>query len=194
MTSQAPSFTNISIRGIERELITDIHIFNTVKVKNKHDYNALEQMRDGCYKCLAVWDTGATNSSISGKIVDALGLPTLGVIPVRTANGTNETTEHMIDIGLPNKLVVPNLLVSKGNFGADANYDVLIGMDVITRGDFAVSNFNGKTAFTFRIPSMELIDYVHNPFKIEPITSKKISRNSPCPCGSGKKYKQCCGK
>lgn len=23
---------------------------------------------------------------------------------------------------------------------------------------------------------------------------KKIGRNSPCPCGSGKKYKQCCGK
>jgi len=23
---------------------------------------------------------------------------------------------------------------------------------------------------------------------------KKISRNDPCPCGSGKKYKQCCGK
>ncbi|NCB41276.1 MAG: hypothetical protein EOM59_01450 [Clostridia bacterium] len=23
---------------------------------------------------------------------------------------------------------------------------------------------------------------------------KKIGRNEPCPCGSGKKYKQCCGK
>jgi preprotein translocase subunit SecA len=23
---------------------------------------------------------------------------------------------------------------------------------------------------------------------------KKIARNDPCPCGSGKKYKQCCGK
>ena len=24
--------------------------------------------------------------------------------------------------------------------------------------------------------------------------SEKIGRNDPCPCGSGKKYKQCCGK
>lgn len=24
--------------------------------------------------------------------------------------------------------------------------------------------------------------------------STKVSRNAPCPCGSGKKYKQCCGK
>jgi len=25
-------------------------------------------------------------------------------------------------------------------------------------------------------------------------TTEKVGRNSPCPCGSGKKYKQCCGK
>jgi preprotein translocase subunit SecA len=24
--------------------------------------------------------------------------------------------------------------------------------------------------------------------------SEKIGRNDPCPCGSGKKYKKCCGK
>lgn len=26
------------------------------------------------------------------------------------------------------------------------------------------------------------------------ITVEKIGRNDPCPCGSGKKYKKCCGK
>ncbi len=26
------------------------------------------------------------------------------------------------------------------------------------------------------------------------ISGKKIGRNDPCPCGSGKKYKKCCGK
>jgi SWIM/SEC-C metal-binding protein len=26
------------------------------------------------------------------------------------------------------------------------------------------------------------------------ITEQKIGRNEPCPCGSGKKYKHCCGK
>jgi len=30
--------------------------------------------------------------------------------------------------------------------------------------------------------------------KEEFVTEKKIARNNPCPCGSGKKYKQCCGK
>lgn len=27
-----------------------------------------------------------------------------------------------------------------------------------------------------------------------PVRSQKIGRNEPCPCGSGKKYKKCCGK
>jgi len=28
---------------------------------------------------------------------------------------------------------------------------------------------------------------------LSPATSKKVGRNEPCPCGSGKKYKKCCG-
>lgn len=27
-----------------------------------------------------------------------------------------------------------------------------------------------------------------------PATSNKVGRNEPCPCGSGNKYKKCCGK
>ena len=30
--------------------------------------------------------------------------------------------------------------------------------------------------------------------KSAPIKVKKVGRNDPCPCGSGKKYKQCCGR
>jgi preprotein translocase subunit SecA len=31
--------------------------------------------------------------------------------------------------------------------------------------------------------------------KAKPVrTGPKVGRNDPCPCGSGKKYKQCCGK
>ena len=27
----------------------------------------------------------------------------------------------------------------------------------------------------------------------KPAVSNKVGRNDPCPCGSGKKYKKCCG-
>ncbi len=30
--------------------------------------------------------------------------------------------------------------------------------------------------------------------QVEPLSVKKIQRNEPCPCGSGSKYKRCCGK
>lgn len=30
--------------------------------------------------------------------------------------------------------------------------------------------------------------------KFQPPANQKIDRNAPCPCGSGKKYKKCCGK
>lgn len=32
--------------------------------------------------------------------------------------------------------------------------------------------------------------------KLEPIRNReeKVQRNAPCPCGSGKKYKNCCGR
>ena len=38
-------------------------------------------------------------------------------------------------------------------------YDVVIGMDVICNGDFAVTNKDGNTTFSFRIPSEETIDF-----------------------------------
>ena len=36
----------------------------------------------------------------------------------------------------------------------------------------------------------ELKSKPHSP---TPAKSEKIGRNAPCPCGSGKKYKKCCG-
>jgi SWIM/SEC-C metal-binding protein len=40
------------------------------------------------------------------------------------------------------------------------------------------------------ITSLEIL---LNPTKTM-ISEKKVRRNEPCPCGSGKKYKKCCGK
>ncbi len=37
-------------------------------------------------------------------------------------------------------------------------------------------------------------EHVGTGFKSEPrSTASKVGRNEPCPCGSGKKYKKCCG-
>ena len=38
----------------------------------------------------------------------------------------------------------------------------------------------------------DVFDVISTP-KEEPKTTQKVGRNDPCPCGSGKKYKNCCG-
>ncbi|MDO8592426.1 MAG: preprotein translocase subunit SecA [bacterium] len=38
----------------------------------------------------------------------------------------------------------------------------------------------------------ETIDLVHE--KVKDAEGQKVGRNDPCPCGSGKKFKRCCGK
>jgi len=40
------------------------------------------------------------------------------------------------------------------------------------------------------IASLEIL---LNPLKTR-VAEKKVGRNESCPCGSGKKYKKCCGK
>ena len=37
------------------------------------------------------------------------------------------------------------------------------------------------------------IDRLLHP-SVPKMSENKIGRNEPCPCGSGKKYKKCCGK
>ncbi len=38
-----------------------------------------------------------------------------------------------------------------------------------------------------------LSDTLANAMRQEPAAARKVGRNDPCPCGSGKKYKRCCG-
>lgn len=40
----------------------------------------------------------------------------------------------------------------------------------------------------------EIFDEFTAPKQIPIVKEKKIYPNDPCPCGSGKKYKKCCGK
>ncbi len=38
---------------------------------------------------------------------------------------------------------------------------------------------------------IKALEILMNPIKTK-IAEKKVGRNEPCPCGSGKKYKKCC--
>lgn len=142
----------------------------------------------------AIWDTGAVGSVISTNVVNALNLKPTGKTRVLHANGDAIVNTYTVNIFLPNKVAFPSLPVTEGILG---DTDVLIGMDIISRGDFSITASQGKTKFSFQIPSTHDIDYVkeynqkgHTPI----VKEKEPGRNDLCPCGSGKKYKNCCGR
>lgn len=106
----------------------------------------------------AVWDTGATNTAIASTVVQKLGLQPITFVPVGTGGGQVIAPVHLINIVLPNNVIVPNIQVTELQ---DLNScDVLIGMDIIAQGDFAITHAGGKACFSFRMPSAREVDFV----------------------------------
>lgn len=104
-----------------------------------------------------LWDTGATESVITSDVAKALGLSPVATTVSRGVGGPMVTSVYLLSIKLPGDIVF-NLQVTEGEPGG--GWDVLVGMDIISHGDFCVSNFGGKTVFSFRIPSGGETDYV----------------------------------
>lgn len=113
----------------------------------------------------AIWDTGATNSVITQKVVDDLQLKPTGITEMHHAGGTSMSNVYLVNIILPDNVMVPNIRVTLAeltdiNTPEDQQSHVLIGMDIITAGDFAVTNNDKKTTLSFKIPSSREIDFV----------------------------------
>jgi len=53
---------------------------------------------------IALWDTGATNTVITKKVIDDCELKPLGIVKTHTANGIMDSHAYLISIGLPNKI------------------------------------------------------------------------------------------
>lgn len=105
----------------------------------------------------ALWDTGATNSVISQEVIDKCGLKPTGMTEVRAVNKVSRSETYLTNIILPNTVTCVGVRVAKGKIPGS---DVLIGMDIISRGDFSVTNCDGHSQFSYRTPSIEHIDYV----------------------------------
>ena len=123
-----------------------------------------------------VWDTGATNSAITQALAQKIGLQPTGKATVTTPSGTAEKPTYIVDLYLLNNVRVPQVKVVEMDNVEDAQ--VLIGMDVITHGDFSITNYKGITWFSFRVPSLHQLDYVEdNLAKKRRILNRKFNRN-----------------
>lgn len=107
----------------------------------------------------AIWDTGATGTCISDKVIQELNLLPLGFTVVNTANGSTNAGQFVVDLLFPNNVMMKDLRVTE--FSGTPDVDMLIGMDVICAGDMSITNANQKTVFSYRIPPDWFhIDYV----------------------------------
>ena len=112
---------------------------------------------------LGIWDTGATASVITQKVVDDCSLKPIATTTINHAQGTSEDVDvFLVNIGLPNRVGFSALRVAKGVL---SGADVLIGMDIISQGDFAITHPDRGTKFSFRVPSQDNIDFSANDAK-----------------------------
>ena len=102
-------------------------------------------------RCKALWDTGAVTSVIDRSFAAKLGLVPFDTGRAYTAQGFYESSMYLVDVLLPNNIIVKGLRVGDGEF---QGFDMLLGMDVISLGDFHLTN-DGNTVFKFAIPPEE---------------------------------------
>jgi len=182
--SSPQCFSLQSENGLINQLITPCHVCIPTDINGNIDNKCIHQFN-------ALWDTGATGTVITKNVVDALSIKPSAIRQVFHANGDCYVNAYQINVILPNGVGVRNVVATEGILNG---FDLLIGMDIITLGDFSVTNHEGKTCFSFRIPSIEKVDFVEKSAHTPVRNDSKIGRNDPCPCGNGKKYKNCHGK
>ena len=135
------SFT-IMYNGVVDKITTDTTIVNA----------------DNNLTVKALWDTGANCSCISEELVKLLNLSPAGKVSFYTPSGSGLAYTYLVDIILPNNMKIKQVKMCSSKIGAQY-LDLLIGTDIINKGDFAISNYKNNTCFTFRIPSKEHIDF-----------------------------------
>lgn len=185
MPLRKPPFRALTLKAngkIDR-LITDIEVCAAYDPKNPPNQVPARVATK------ALWDTGASRSVLTTDFVKQLGLISTGTIEVHHGDGSSIRNTYVVNFFLPNGVGVIGITATE--FPAShSHFCCLVGMDVISHGDFSVTNYGGHTWMSFRTPSNAAIDYV---VEADKITFGNMGRNEPCFCGSGQKFKKCHG-
>jgi len=105
------------------------------------------------YLTNALWDTGAMVSVVSPEVVAKLKLDIVDTIQIAGITGESLAKMAVISIHFPNGAVIEDVRVAI--CGMSPGNEMIIGMDVITRMDIAITNGGGQTQLSFAIPPFE---------------------------------------
>jgi hypothetical protein len=94
---------------------------------------------------------------ITRRIATRLGLTPVDRRKIYSAGGYSKSCDvYAVNVELPNELMFSDIEVICCKL---RGCDVLIGMDIISLGDMAVSNYQAQTVLSFRYPSVAVTDY-----------------------------------
>lgn len=107
----------------------------------------------------ALWDTGAASSVMTRALAERLGFRFEKEIPSRGITG-----EEMSKYGYAYVSMVANGGIIEALTGIVENlprndYSFIIGMDVIGRGNFAISSDGFSTTLSFTVPGISTVDF-----------------------------------
>jgi hypothetical protein len=108
--------------------------------------------------CNAIWDTGASLTAVSQRVISELGLEPYEPVNIQTVGRNTSSNVYFASLSLPGNVYMDCIAVTKVSID-DTVCDIIIGMNVIGKGDFAVSGFGGETVFSYRHPPRQAIDF-----------------------------------
>ena len=138
ITSNWNVLTNVIVTDVN---VTNIFVNSTVRTRG-------------------IWDTGATACAITSTLAKDLKLVPVGIRRVTGVHGTKDVYEYFLLLTFDSGLEVNVRASECEKLSGDDSIGLLIGMDVITLGDFSITNKDGKTTMSFRVPSLSNVDYV----------------------------------
>ena len=109
----------------------------------------------------AIWDTGATGSVITPAMVQQLGIEPIDKTMVHRigsdeSDAATEAHVYLVSIAPMSGVLVENVRVVEGIVGPARDQGLLIGMDIISLGDLALTHEQTedgvRTVFSFIVP------------------------------------------
>ena len=133
-------------------MASNVLVTNYKRLNNKVITNVDISFNGNITNGRALWDTGATICSISYDVVKKINLSPVAKDTVSTPGGLIRVNEYLVDIILSKDITIKDVRVCSTKIG-NQGLEMIIGMDIIMLGDFAISNFNNETKFSFRMPT-----------------------------------------
>jgi hypothetical protein len=124
-------------------------VVTEIEVSQSSAWCAINNLKSVNIQARALWDTGAEICAVSSDFVNRLGLVSYGEEWFVGFGGEAEQEKYYLDIALGDNRHIYNIPAMHNPHMK--SYDIIIGMNVITMGDFALIREDKGTRFVFKL-------------------------------------------